>query len=746
MKKAFLLLSMFVTYSIFAQQNQPEPGTYTSNSKAGQDVKLVIDENNQFHITLLTGKLEQQNDSIYLRTQYDNESLFQVEFVTSTTKPKSIKMDFGKNSYYNLYDMHLGVQKINDSSPEYKAVSEYLGIKEEAYEYIEDDEQNFSFEIEPVAFIYLVNESYNGATIEKFEVPNGVSEIKVLKRNDLFSKLNLRGKYDANTKKFTVSEGRTPIVFVKEEAKGTPVNYVRPLEALQKKMWTYPGKEERYIGVDTAVVAYDYDNQKPPYVFKLKTEKSFNESLKIAQSSPDKILVVFYDTNKNASKAFEKFIQRYEIQVQSYMYDQYDPKLDRFNFYLATESDKNTLKKMGITDNETVVFINSDGTKIHHCKGNTKSYDFNYYKLSSYYKRLITINAKAQLDKIIADKKATVPQIEKALLEVVNNERIYTDWEDMPPPTVEPAAVEYEKYAVVTDSVAVADYSEELPEIKNAYQLKSSHEAIDLKYKQLLDFYLKEKNLNENILKIIVSELSYDAGFTSKLFNKYNQAAKPTDFLSMDYLFQFYNQIAALKTEDYYLENPQLVINTVSGILDRPSNDFQKEKIKEYYNKLLQASNQNPKVSRSIVNSFLQSKNKTELVSAYDNYFKSFVKPNSSLIEVLDANYELENAPDWDLYKGEFSSLANEVAWFIVENSQDKSEIQKAIQWSEMSLKLKTNDPYYLDTLAQLYYKNGEKEKGILFEQKAIESAKIVDDTLIDTYETVLEKMKNGSY
>jgi hypothetical protein len=746
MKKAILLFAVFLTHSLFAQQNQPEPGTYISNTKTGDNVKLVIDDNNQFHITLLSGKLEQQNDSIYLRTQYDNQSLFQVEYVTSTTKPKTIKMDFGKNNYYSLYDIHLGIQKINDYSPEYKTLSDYLGIKEEAYEYSEDEDVNLSFEIEPVAFIYLANEDYNGTTIEKYEVPNGVSEIKVLKRNDLYGKLNLRGKYDTNTKEFTISEGRKPIVFVKEETKGTPTTFIRPLEAQQKKMWTYPGKEERYAAVDTAVVAYDYDNQKPPYIFKLKTEKSFNEALKVAQSSPDKILVVFYDTNKNASKAFEKFMQRYEIQVQSYMYDQYDPKLDRFNFYLATESDKSTLKKMGITEDESVIFINSDGTKIHHCKGSTKSYDYNYYKLSSYYKSLITINSKAQIDKIIADKKATVPQIEKVLLEVVNNERIYADWDDMPPPTVEPAAVEYEKYAVVTDSVAVADYSEKLPEIKNAYQLKSSSEALDLKYKQLLDFYLKEKKLNENILKIIVSELSYDNGFTAKLFNKSNQAAKPTDFRSMDYLFQFYNEIEALKTEDYYLENPQLVINAVSGILDRPSNDFQKEKIKEYYNKLLQASNQNPKVSRSIINSFLQSKNKTELISAYDNYFKSYVNQNSSLIEALDANYQLEKAADWDLYKAEFSNLANEVAWFIVENSQDKTEIQKAIQWSEVSLKLKVNDPYFLDTLAQLYYKNGEKEKGILFEQKAIEAAKIVDDTLIDTYEAVLEKMKNGTY
>ena len=343
---------------------------------------MVIDENNQFHITLLSGRLEQQNDSIYLRTQYDNESLFQVEFVTSTTKPKTIKMNFGENSYYTLYDMHLGIQKINDSSPEYKTVSDYLGIKEEAYEYTEDEDPNLSFEIEPVAFIYLVDENYNGATIEKYEVPNGVSEIKVLKRNDLYGKLNLRGKYDTNTKEFTVTEGRKPIVFVKEATKGTATTFIQPLEAQQKKIWTYPGKEERYIGVDTTAYAADdyYVDEVPTYVFKLKTEKNLNDALKVAQSYPEKFLIVFYDTSKNADKEFEKYIQKYERQIQSDMYGKYEPELDKFNFFLATESDKNALKKMGITDNKTIVFLNSDGTKIYHVKRGMNSYDFNYYK------------------------------------------------------------------------------------------------------------------------------------------------------------------------------------------------------------------------------------------------------------------------------------------------------------------------------------------------------------------------------
>mgnify|MGYP006348251857 CR=1 FL=1 len=74
----------------------------------------------------------------------------------------------------------------------------------------------------------------------------------------------------------------------------------------------------------------------------------------------------------------------------------------------------------------------------------------------------------------------------------------------------------------------------------------------------------------------------------------------------------------------------------------------------------------------------------------------------------------------------------------------DKTTIQKAIVWSETSLKIAKNVHYYLDTLAQLYYKNGEKTKAISTEEKALELGK--DSEYGEEYKITLEKMKNGSY
>ena len=72
--------------------------------------------------------------------------------------------------------------------------------------------------------------------------------------------------------------------------------------------------------------------------------------------------------------------------------------------------------------------------------------------------------------------------------------------------------------------------------------------------------------------------------------------------------------------------------------------------------------------------------------------------------------------------------------------------MKKAIKWSESSLRIEKNNAYYLDTLAQLYYKNGEKQKAISTQEQALKQASEIDETTKQDMQNVLEKMKNGTY
>ena len=135
------------------------------------------------------------------------------------------------------------------------------------------------------------------------------------------------------------------------------------------------------------------------------------------------------------------------------------------------------------------------------------------------------------------------------------------------------------------------------------------------------------------------------------------------------------------------------------------------------------------------------------MFSFYDNFVSRFDTKN--ILESLNNYYENNYELNWYNLKNDFSTMANNVSWYVVDNHiSDPNKIKKAIEWSEMSLKLSRNNSYYMDTLAQLYYKNGDKQKAISMQEDAIKNykdAEVNPDSLAEM-KNVLEKMKSGTY
>lgn len=759
MKKIIASLLFLVGFSVIAQENKIETGVYSATSPSAETIKLILDKDQKFHISIISGIYEQVNDSIYFHTQDENNPLFQVEFVTSKTKSNTIKINFGTSSYLAYYNLHFGIQKINQSEVDYQTLEARLGIDDENYDY---NEKEYSFEIDRAAFIYLVQDNYDKeATIEKYEVPENVIEIKIKKKNSVFGKLNLKGYFNPTTKEFVVSEGKSPLTFVKSADSKGEYAYVKPLESQSKKNWTYPGKpinEDYSPRVDSVAVDYDYNNDNPPYVFKLQTEKKLADALKVAQKSPAKLLTIFYDTSKTAEADFKKYIENYQTNVGYLMYEKYNPEYDNVNFFLATESDKNALKKMGVNEPNSIVFLNSDGTKLYHCKGKMTDYDFSEYNLTYLIKELKAINALAKIDVAFSNKKASVETIEKALLAVTQNEKsLATEVVDsvIPPPA--PPKVEFDStkeidYETADTAAAVVEqfnYSM-LKEKQNVYQFKTTQEVVNQKYKQLLDAHLKDATVNTDLVQIILAELNYYSGFSHKLFNKNAEKLSVNDFQSIDYLLKFFNEIPKFQPDDYsFIYTTENLINTVISALSRESNATQLPKISEYYGKLAKVTNNDPKVVRNLIYALKSNGTPNEYLSAYESYFSSVLPNTSSIIEQLDNAYSMGQDISWIEFKNAFANDANDAAWFVVEKlkNTNPSALNKAITWSETSLVIEKNNHYYLDTLAQLYYLNGDKQKGIQYEQKAIDAALVSSDTsTLEDYKAVLEKMKNGTY
>jgi len=110
----------------------------------------------------------------------------------------------------------------------------------------------------------------------------------------------------------------------------------------------------------------------------------------------------------------------------------------------------------------------------------------------------------------------------------------------------------------------------------------------------------------------------------------------------------------------------------------------------------------------------------------------------------LDSDYSYNG---WNSFKDYHSNLANNAAWATVLKPANSSFIKDAISWSEYSLMVTKNNPYYLDTLAQLYYKDGQKDKAIATEELAVKflTDEVEEQTAMEIRET-LSKMQNGTY
>jgi hypothetical protein len=183
--------------------------------------------------------------------------------------------------------------------------------------------------------------------------------------------------------------------------------------------------------------------------------------------------------------------------------------------------------------------------------------------------------------------------------------------------------------------------------------------------------------------------------------------------------------------------------------LGRTENKNQIDKVLNYFDKTASISSDNIWVLKNKMIFLKENKLDVQYLNTFNTFYKSYIKDDSSIIEQLDKKYNPDVDYSWFEYKSSFANDLNTAAWYVVEKVKNTNLdiLSNAIKWSETSLKLEKDNYYYLDTLAQLYYLNGQKDLGILTEQKAIDAALLSSDsTLIEEYKAVLEKMKNGTY
>ncbi len=346
---------------------------------------------------------------------------------------------------------------------------------------------------------------------------------------------------------------------------------------------------------------------------------------------------------------------------------------------------------------------------------------FNIY--NSVHKELTAANKKLELDKIINSRSATVLEIKTVLRQTLNSESSYTamlspvEAVKFAPPTIKqdddntPVVIEKEvsSETVIDTAATVTEvlydgYYDLIKDKDNLYASTSTKEAVIAKWKKVLENFKNNKTYDKEFVQVLKAELA-GTGFMQRMFPATDYYATDLDFEMLDYVFSNYNMLleppakkgvasakgeeAIISTDDYsyyYEQDIKTVINAYFTRSNYAQNN-QIDKVLKYYKKYLDISKYDGTAVQNYMGALSlninSGNNKQEYLETYEKYFNSIVKENTSVIENLDASFAVrpaEDFGDWTTYKNSFANLANDVCWYLVQNSNDAVYLKKAIK------------------------------------------------------------------
>lgn len=779
MKKLVYLGLLLLVIPMQSQVNKIPEGTYVSTKK-GERIKFNIKSDNTFEMSFFTGKISQKNDSILLESESLNSAIFELQKKEGNAGEK-LQLTFTKESslaYYSDY-VFIGTQKKDKGPIEYKAISEYLpGIDQ--YEIKE-----YTIALDKPKCLYLVHQDQveKESTLYKFDIDKETNALEIEYNPAGRTDFKLFATYDAASQELRISDGKSPLIFVPDSGskKENSDNNPKPATIEKVKNWDYPGKKKETVEEDYAAIA-NAAIEKAPYNFKVKVDKSLSQSLKTLEKQKGKYLVVFVDPSKEAAKNFKEFVTKYENNASLYMYEAYNAEYDKLNFYLATPKEKNIPKNIN-TKEPHILIYNSKGALLYFEKG------INYVDseiITSGYNivsELSNANCEALLDYACTSKISI--QEKKEILEFVSKNYVapYTTTVDevqpaevVPVEVVPVEAVPAEKEVPTENmltvdppsdvySTAVVDvapaYEENwgiLKQKQNFYKLKSQPETVKNLWATIFNNYKKQPT-DMGIAVLGLKELQ-EQGFMKSIFDQKKSTFEPLDYEILDYLLKNHKAItekdaafeSIYNSESIYDIRNDLFNLLYTALTDAKYSQETHSKLLVYYKKCLDAFPKEYYSFKKYLDLLKEKKEYQEYFTASQHYFSSILSNNGNVIEQLDQAFTANknnDSSDWTTYKYNFANLCNEGAWWVVEDKslQDKSTLEKVIHWSEVSLQIEKNNGYFLDTLAQLYYINGEKQKGITTQENAIKHfIKESDPEVFEQMKETLVKMKNGSY
>lgn len=757
MKKLLFILACTVQ---FVNAQNTIIGEYISTTKNSNGVKLFFLEDNTYQISVFSGKYKIKNDSIILEND-SQENSFNVLFEKGKKASNKLTIKAKPYNYYSLFSSeYLGIQKTENSEIEYKLFKDYFNeneleeYTESVYKAVENADENsenktenpetkLSFEIDRAYALYFVRYKETKSKIEKYIIPNDVNIIDLTINDNYFSDIELSGKVENDKSIIFLTDGKSPISFIKKSAV-KKIDYVLPSTKTSEKKWTFPGMKSRedYYDYDSTAVAVDtaMTYSSSDYKFNAKVEKDLKEAIVNLKKEPAKYLFVYYNLKgKKTEKEFNNFIEEYNRTVGYNMYSEYDASYDKFNLYLATKSDEAFFKKNNIND-KSILILNKEGKII---ASSTKTLNDIASKLSYDNESLInklqeTENAIA-LANSVSNKKTSIPELTKSLN--TNYKDFFTSnyyYNNRYAEVVETENNENDVMVVEDTNLIAVDTAAAVAYENNDfkyYKSEVSEKILVEKLNTIFEYYNSKNMVNNDLVNILLGEIS-ENHINFDLFKNNNNINNKQEIKYINYILK-YNEDQKNKTK---------IAMVLNGLFSQK--EANNPDIKTYNTiatGLISYSGNNIHIIQNEINNFNAiEKGSEDANKLVDLYYNTLVN-DKPIFENLDTQFnnlstDVDYTMDWAGYKNRINSMLNAQAWDIFELNKTE-DFERAIKWSELSNIVDKNNAYSLDTLGQLYFAVGRKSEAIVIQTKAVALAKEMKISH-EEFEEALNNMK----
>ena len=739
----FYLTLLALSVNIFAQDK-----VYVSE-KYGNTLKLILKENKTYQLIYNEGVYEQKLDSLYLSSNKKSTDNFTAIPFVQDNKIDSIELTFTSElGYLSTYNIAIATSSGDEQNLNFLPLFNYQSNPATTY-----SDNLIKFKIKKEKFLFVAKKNYvtNETEVSKFEISPRLGDLEISENYSMGA--NLVAVFNERENIVISENGANPIEFVlqdkvfeQEKPKGLVYTSLKNISI----DWNFPS-------------LYNTENYSAPLnqdTINVKIEVSLKDALKNLKTKENNCLLIVNEP----TDVFEKFIVLHKSSsVDLGYYDETDKNIFDFSFYNLKEDEQAWLEKINYSKNTKFIVLSSNESVIYSTEQSVSKlteagyYSYEYINLAREIKSVANI---CVVNENLLDKKISIAQIKTALY----NASVKLNHRTLFPEGIDDYAITTEAAPSANSLDSTVEYSEYTNPAKLRgvfYKSKITKPELDAIWSKVLNQYTREAEYDKELFHTIYKELNNE-GFSMNLFGEQRYIMNENDFRAFDYLLKHYQKATSVEYNtdynyDYSTYFPAIsdVKYLISNVLSRNLSDGyevnptleQKKEIINHYGNYLYDSPNDYYMLTTYAGSLIANKNEQELFSFYENFVSRFDTKN--IIESLNNYYENNYELNWYNLKNDFSTMANNVSWYVVDNQiSDPVKIKKAIEWSEMSLKLSRNNSYYMDTLAQLYYKNGEKQKAISMQEQAIKNYKDADvnpDTLTEM-KSVLERMKSGSY